>query len=133
MVMMSGEPKSKQRPRFSRGHAYTPKETLEAEATVREAYLKAGGFLFEGQVKMELVFALSNRRRRDADNMAKLVMDALNKVAYHDDNQVIELTIKKVRSLKGWTFVYMEEAQEASYETPYKYWEEVKERCQSCS
>lgn len=133
MVMMSGEPKSKQRPRFARGHAYTPKETLEAEAMVREAYLEAGGFLFEGQVRMELVFALSNRRRRDADNMAKLVMDALNKVAYHDDNQVIELTIKKVRSPKGWTFVYMEEIEEASYETPYQYWEAVKERSQSRS
>lgn len=131
--MMSGEPKSKQRPRFSRGHAYTPKETIEAEKAVREAYLEAGGILFEGVVKMELVFALSNRRRRDADNMAKLVMDALNKVAYHDDNQVVELITKKVRSPRGWTFVYIEETEEASYETPSHYWQAIEDRGQSRS
>ena len=34
----------------------------------------------------------------DADNVAKLVLDALNKTAYDDDNQVVKIT-----ALKKWT------------------------------
>ncbi|MBF0607431.1 MAG: RusA family crossover junction endodeoxyribonuclease [Magnetococcales bacterium] len=35
-------------------------------------------------------------KRPDLDNLGKAVMDALNKVAYHDDSQIIELHKKKV-------------------------------------
>lgn len=41
----------------------------------------------------------------DIDNLAKIVMDALNKLAYHDDAQVFRLNIEKVRSDEERTYV----------------------------
>ena len=35
------------------------------------------------------------RRRMDVDNVAKSVLDGLNGVAYEDDDQVIELLVRK--------------------------------------
>ena len=37
----------------------------------------------------------------DADNIAKLVLDALNGVAYHDDSQVSALLVVKDTRLRG--------------------------------
>jgi Holliday junction resolvase RusA-like endonuclease len=34
-------------------------------------------------------------RKPDADNIAKIVMDALNGVAWHDDAQIADLTVTK--------------------------------------
>ena len=36
-----------------------------------------------------------DRRRRDADNAAKTIMDALNGIAWGDDSQVAELTVTR--------------------------------------
>ena len=38
-------------------------------------------------------------KKPDADNIAKIVLDSLNKIAYEDDKQVVELTV-----IKRWTF-----------------------------
>lgn len=95
-----GEPKSKQRPRVTARGTFTPKETLDAEKRVREFYSAAEGPFFEYQVKVDINFYNGNRRRRDLDNMAKLVLDALNKVAFADDYQVVELNLAKFFSTK---------------------------------
>jgi len=92
---VDGEPRSKQRPRVARGRAYTPKETVAAEKLVAEAYRAASEHLFEHHVIVSIDFFNGNRRRRDLDNMAKLVMDALNGVAFVDDFQVVELNLRK--------------------------------------
>ncbi|MEQ2712194.1 RusA family crossover junction endodeoxyribonuclease, partial [Hominisplanchenecus faecis] len=34
-------------------------------------------------------------KKPDSDNIAKVVLDALNGIAYHDDTQIIKLTITK--------------------------------------
>ena len=34
-------------------------------------------------------------KKPDADNVSKIILDALNGLAYHDDSQVVELTVKK--------------------------------------
>lgn len=36
--------------------------------------------------------------RPDTDNLCKGVLDSLNKIAFHDDNQVVEIHCKKVYS-----------------------------------
>lgn len=95
-----GEPRSKQRPRVTERGTYTPKETIEAEKLVRNYYAAAEGPFFEYQVKVDIKFYNGNRRRRDLDNMAKLVLDALNKVAFADDYQVVELNLAKFFSTK---------------------------------
>ena len=99
--VVDGKPVTKARPRFARGRAYTPATTVEAEERVRAAYWAASALkygrvvMFVGAVEMTCVFALPNRRRRDWDNLAKLVCDALNGVAYRDDDQIHDATIQK--------------------------------------
>lgn len=34
-------------------------------------------------------------KKPDCDNIAKIILDALNGIAYHDDSQVIELSVSK--------------------------------------
>ena len=90
-----GEPRSKQRPRVTSKGTFTPKETMEAERIVRDHWKSLGEPPFEHHVLVELEFYNGNKRRRDLDNMAKLVLDALNKEAYDDDFRVVELNISK--------------------------------------
>lgn len=93
-----GEPKSKQRARVTARGTYTPAETREAEQRVRQAWTETNTELFTYQVVVSIDFFNGNKRRRDLDNMAKLVLDALNKVAYADDFQVVELNARKIHT-----------------------------------
>lgn len=114
---IAGEPKGKGRPRFARigGHvkAYTPAETAAYEDMVRLAYRQAARETFyEGPVglRIECRFgipkATSKRKaeqmrrgeilptkKPDADNIAKMIADALNGIAYRDDSQIAELNV----------------------------------------
>ena len=94
-LTIPGEPRSKQRPRVTQRGTFTPKETIIAERVVRDAWRATEQEPFRYQLLVEIDFYNGNRRRRDLDNMAKLVLDALNKEAYEDDNQVIELNLRK--------------------------------------
>ena len=93
---IDGEPKSKQRARVTARGTYTPTETREAEQRVRTAWEQTNADPFEYQVIVTIDFFNGNKRRRDLDNMAKLVLDALNKVAYADDYQVVGLNLRKI-------------------------------------
>lgn len=104
-------PKVKGRPRMTRsGRAYTPKDTLEYEAKIAEAYK---GPLFKNSLlSMTLVFSRDGTEMTikviereptspyssltgDVDNYAKAILDALNGVAYTDDKQIIRLYVEK--------------------------------------
>lgn len=111
-----GTPKGKSRPRFTtRGkyvQTYQPKEDKVREAAIKAAYLAAAGNVgpHSGPVAMtiEAVFLKpeswsKNKKlttgaktsKPDVDNIAKLVQDALNKVAYLDDAQIVRVTAHK--------------------------------------
>ena len=90
-----GEPRAKQRPRVTQRGTYTPKETLEAEKRVRNTWRELGVSKFEHQVIVRLEFFSGNKRRRDIDNMAKLILDALNREAFDDDYQVVGVNMYK--------------------------------------
>lgn len=94
-----GEPVSKQRARVTGRGTYTPAKTREAEAAVRDAINEAGFWnpLAGDQFAVHVTFTNGNRRRRDLDNMTKLVLDALNGVAWVDDVQVSEIRAAKVQ------------------------------------
>lgn len=101
---IEGEPVVKGRPRFTRnGRTYTPKTTVEAELRVAEAFkAAAGGFVPERSdvYALHVLFEMGTLRRKDIDNLLKLVMDALNGVAWVDDHQVVEVLARKVFVLK---------------------------------
>lgn len=99
-----GEPLSKARPRVVRGRAFTPETTLRQERRVAEAY---PGAMLEGDLCVECVFYAGTAVRRDVDNQLKLVLDALNGVAYEDDHQVkqIHATVKRVEKSAAKTVI----------------------------
>ena len=108
---VDGAPKGKGRPRFSRGRAYTPRETVEYEKHIASSY--NGDMLSEPLfVDIAAYFSIpksyTNKQKKaikngdltptkkpDTDNIAKVVLDALNGVAYVDDKQVIDLRVVK--------------------------------------
>lgn len=113
---LPGKVVGKARPRFSPdGHAYTPVTTRSYERKIVQAYRQAGGMKMDGalHVDIETVYGIqksatkAERMRRligdeiamkkpDIDNVEKIVLDALNGVAYEDDTQIVS-----VRSIKG--------------------------------
>jgi Holliday junction resolvase RusA-like endonuclease len=97
------DPVVKGRPRFSKWGAYTPKKTLDAEKRIRDSAIEAGIPKFDVPVEMSLVFYTKTKRRSDASNLAKLVEDALNTVAYSDDYLIESLHVRVFRSIPGET------------------------------
>lgn len=108
-----GTPFAKQRPRFGRGRAFTPRETVSFERTVGTLARPHFPEPMEGPVKVTIwaTFAVPVswplRRRREAlhnahmqrpdlDNIAKAVCDGLNRIAFVDDKQIAELHVRKV-------------------------------------
>ena len=109
-----GKVRSKGRPRFTRGgHAYTPKATRDYEMAIREAFENATGRPqepFSGPIAVcimtyrqlpkstpKSVISEPDTHKPDIDNVAKIVLDALNGVAWEDDAQVVSLTVSKLK------------------------------------
>lgn len=108
-----GNVRGKGRPRFARGgHAYTPKTTRDYERAIREAFENAPERPpepFSGPISVcimtyrqlpkstpKRVTSEPDTHKPDVDNMAKIVLDALNGVAWLDDAQVTSLTVVKL-------------------------------------
>ena len=101
LFTVEGEPQSKARARVTRtGHTYTPKTTVDAERRVRECFEATVCEPFSNAVGVELAFFQGTRARRDIDNMVKLVLDALNGVAWTDDVQVNVVLARRVYTVK---------------------------------
>ena len=97
-----GEPVPKGRPRFARrGSAvmtYTPKKTAGAEDAVAGCFRRAAGSSIPDPAAaygLTAVFCCGTRYRHDTDNLLKLLLDALNAVAWPDDDQVTEISARK--------------------------------------
>lgn len=130
MFTVPGHPVGKGRPRFARGRAYTPETTRKAEhrvaAIASDAMLEAGIKPVRCPVRVQIIAwfeprkSWSKKKRLDAlgneirpgkpdlDNIAKLILDAINGVVFEDDEQVVELLIKKEFSDRAVTRVYVE-------------------------
>ena len=65
--------------------------------TARQA---TGGVIWSKPVRLDITFrrnlSVDNTNFGDCDNLAKGVMDALNKIVYDDDKQVKELFVHKM-------------------------------------
>lgn len=115
------EPKPKLRPKFSRQydrvHTYTPHKTKKFENQVYEAYMyQSKGFKFGRGIPLtvSITFGMpipksASKKRKtdmaagiiphtvkpDCDNLAKSILDALNKAAWYDDAQIVEIRCSK--------------------------------------
>lgn len=124
-----GKPFGKQRPRFSRqGHAYTPDKTVTYENLVKTCFqifypehvpseegirmdIRSVYPIPESWSKKKKLMALSHQihpSKPDWDNCGKIVSDALNHVAYHDDSQVYECHVLKEYGEKPGLIVRLE-------------------------
>lgn len=129
---IEGKIVGKERPRVNlyEGRVYTPNKTKDYENYIREyfciKYPKFNQIL--GRVSIEIIAykqiprntskantqmmldgKISPTVKPDIDNIGKVVLDALNKFAFKDDNQVCKFTIQKKYSLVEKIYIKVEE------------------------
>lgn len=97
---VEGEPRSKERPRLGKnGNTYTPEATAAAEQLVAWKFREAArGYEPDAYdlFGLSVVFYEATRKRRDLDNMLKLIGDGLNEIAWVDDSSIVEMSGRKV-------------------------------------
>ena len=116
MIIVKGKVRGKARPRKRKHGFYTPTDTKKYEESIKREYIKQCNKKLDGPVEFILYIYKTKAKftkkekalieedkcwcitKPDADNVAKLVLDALNKTAYDDDNQVVKIT-----AFKKWT------------------------------
>lgn len=101
-------------------HFFEDKKVSEYKKKIINAYKESGGKFFEkgtplyceiyffietpksSSLKKKLSLICDERptKRPDIDNLYKLIADALNGIAYHDDSQIVSLTLCKLWSLE---------------------------------
>lgn len=112
---VEGDPVGKQRPRFSRGHTYTPKKTADYEKLIADKAKEAMGLTepletpvavyiyinhaipasYSKKRKEACLNRLERPKKPDLDNVAKAFLDSMNGIVYKDDVQVVSLHVTK--------------------------------------
>lgn len=110
-----GKVRGKGRPRFTRyGHTYTDEKTVAYEKVIKNAYLRLSRYVSLKSIRISIYVCFApnksdtkrNRsiklnnekapnKKPDIDNVIKVVLDALNEVAYKDDTQVNEVHVER--------------------------------------
>lgn len=133
VITIPGKPVGKARPRFRRvGNkvfTYTAQETKDYEKRVAAIYKKDGGEIYyDAPVRVRILakypipssWSKKNKAKAlkgeikpntkpDVDNIAKIILDALNGAAYTDDKQVTSLEVEKMYSENPCVMVYVAE------------------------
>lgn len=127
-----GEVVGKERPRVNMytGRVYTPNKTKDYEFLVQQyfkmkypkyetlegriainiiAYLKIPKSTSKTKTREMLENKISPTKKPDVDNIAKSILDALNEVAFKDDNQVSKICVDKRFALEEKIVVKVEE------------------------
>ena len=102
-------PFPKERPRLSgRRIVYTPYKTRNFENRIAYEWKKRyKDLILKNAVKLDLLFCFKKAKsckkdyhtqRPDLDNLEKAILDGLNKTAFVDDCQVVEMKSQKVFS-----------------------------------
>lgn len=111
-----GQPVAKGRPRVTRWGSYTPEKTVNYENLVKFSYIEKykDEEVLDSALAIDIRFCFqipkstSKRNRElmlkgeirpakkpDIDNCIKSITDALNTIAYKDDNQIVEVVAHK--------------------------------------
>ena len=127
-----GKVKGKGRPRVNTttAIAYTPTKTKEYEELIKQyfilKYRKINPLENRIKVTIQAYFSIpqntnktqkeemlkgniSPTKKPDIDNIAKIVLDALSKLAFKDDNQITKLNLEKIYSEEEKVFIKIEE------------------------
>lgn len=129
---MIGEPVGKARPRMNTrtGKAYTPTNTKLYEYSLRQWFIREYPYFkpIETKVKVTIIAYfgipkstskkkvaemlagnISPTKKPDADNIIKIVLDAMNNFAFKDDTQVTKLEIEKKYDKTPRIYIKIEE------------------------
>ena len=127
-----GKITGKARPRVNTmtGRAYTPGNTKDYEMLIKQyfkikypkfetlegrihvkiiAYFEPPKQTSKKQVELMLKNSISPTKKPDIDNVIKIVLDALNKMAFRDDSQITKIEIEKRYSEEEKIYVLVEE------------------------
>lgn len=131
--VVPGEAVGKGRPKFTvqggYAKAYTPKKTVDYEKFIKSCYRsKYRNYISDKAIRvMTFIYvkpskSLSKKKKAkllnneflpskkpDVDNVQKCILDALNKVAFNDDAQVVEQVTKKRFGEEDKVIVVIEE------------------------
>lgn len=107
-----GEPTGKGRPRITKWGAHTPEKTVLYENLVKTAYnggMMDGALFMDIKAYYQIPVSASKKKQEmmrrmeiyptkkpDCDNVIKIIADALNKIAYNDDSQIVIAKIEKL-------------------------------------
>lgn len=121
-IIIPGQPQGKARartfynPRLGKHQSVTPGKTVLYENLIKTCYLRAHeGECYEDEPLEVIIrafyeipkstskkdrvriqnYELYPTKKPDADNIAKVVCDALNGMAYKDDKQIVNMTVRK--------------------------------------
>ena len=96
-----GPPVPKARARVVNGHAHTPERTRRYQHLVGLA--ASGGMALasarwprDARYRVSIEIVPGTAHRFDVDNVGKAILDGCNRVAWDDDSQVDELTIRRL-------------------------------------
>lgn len=128
-----GEVIGKARPRMNTrtGKAYTPTKTKNYEFLVKQwfrftypnfemidndksikikivAYFDIPKSTSKKKAALMLENIIRPTKKPDIDNITKVILDALNKFAYHDDTQVVEMTVEKYYAKEPKVYIEIE-------------------------
>lgn len=129
---MIGDIVGKARPRMNTrtGRAYTPTNTKLYEYSLRQWFIRDYPYFkpIETRVKVTIIAYfgipkstskkkeaemlqgnISPTKKPDADNIIKIVLDAMNKFAFKDDTQVTKLEIEKKYDVTPRIYIKIEE------------------------
>lgn len=133
-IIVPGEPVGKGRPKFRRAgnyvQTYTPEKTAVYENLIKVEYIRqSNGVRFEEKVPIKMnieavmsIPASKSKKEKalmeekkvlpvkkpDLDNICKAVCDALNKVAYYDDSQIVNIKMNKSYGVKPYLKIQIE-------------------------
>lgn len=125
-ITIPGEPCAKQRPRVCKWGTYTPAKTVNYETLIKELFIVSKQDKLEGPLMMivyayfsipkldskkirqqKIALQVRPTKKPDADNLLKIVADALNGLAYNDDAQIVIAAVEKAYSEYPMVHVYV--------------------------
>ena len=127
-----GEPVAKARARVCKtGFAYTPEKTVNYENLVKMCYIESKCEKFnEGEMlylRVKAYFSIPKSaskkkheqmslgeirpiKKPDMSNVIKIIEDALNKIAFNDDSQIVKINAEKYYSVEPRVEVWISKA-----------------------